>query len=376
MARIIQSAFSRGEISPSFYGRVGTDMYATALRTARNVDVHISGGVSSRPGSKFIGPVKTHTDTPRLVEFQFKTTDKYILEFGDAYMRVIRDDGYVLESAKTITAATVANPVVVTSASHGYSNGDEVYITGVVGMTELNGRRFIVADKTANTFELTLQETGVDVDGLTYTAYSSAGTAAKIYEIVTPYAIADVFEFTYTQSADVMTFCNRGYPQQELSRLDHDDWTIAAISFGTTVTAPGHITITVNTTGSETERYRVTTISQDGEESLPGLDGENLTPITGATVANPVVVTAVAHGRVNGDKVFLHDVGGMVEINDLYFTVAGKTADTFQLSGINGLGYTAYTSGGWLHTVITGATAADPVVITQVDHGFQDGDEV
>jgi len=68
--------------------------------------------------------------------------------------------------------------------------------------------------------------------------------------------------------------------------------------------------------------------------------------ITGATQANPVVVTAVGHGYSNSDIVAIHGVAGMTEINNLAFTVANKTDDTFELSGVNGSGYTAYTSGG------------------------------
>jgi hypothetical protein len=68
--------------------------------------------------------------------------------------------------------------------------------------------------------------------------------------------------------------------------------------------------------------------------------------ITGATQANPVVVTAVAHGRSASDVLRVASIGGMTEINDLYFTIANPATDTFELSGIDGTAYTAYTSGG------------------------------
>jgi hypothetical protein len=68
--------------------------------------------------------------------------------------------------------------------------------------------------------------------------------------------------------------------------------------------------------------------------------------ITGATQANPVVVTSIGHGLSNGMKVYIANVVGMIEINNQVFTVAGVTSNTFQLSGINGSGFTAYTSGG------------------------------
>ena len=69
--------------------------------------------------------------------------------------------------------------------------------------------------------------------------------------------------------------------------------------------------------------------------------------ITGATAANPVVITSNGHGLANGTKVSISKVVGMVELNlETAYTVAGKTTNGFQLSGINSTGFTGYTSGG------------------------------
>lgn len=77
-------------------------------------------------------------------------------------------------AAKTITGITAANPPVVSSTAHGYANGDVVYIDGVVGMTQINKRAFVVANQASGTFELK------GVDGTAWTAYGSAGSAYKI----------------------------------------------------------------------------------------------------------------------------------------------------------------------------------------------------
>ena len=75
---------------------------------------------------------------------------------------------------KTITGATAANPVVITSAGHGFSNGDKISISKVVGMVELTVETaFTIANKATNTFELS------GVDGSSYTAYTSGGIATK-----------------------------------------------------------------------------------------------------------------------------------------------------------------------------------------------------
>lgn len=68
--------------------------------------------------------------------------------------------------------------------------------------------------------------------------------------------------------------------------------------------------------------------------------------ITGATQANPVVITSAAHGFTNGQQVRISGVGGMTQLNGNIYTVANAAANTFELSGVNGLAYGAYTSGG------------------------------
>lgn len=94
-------------------------------------------------------------------------------------------DCYISYSApKTITGITKANPAVVTATAHGFNNGDRVKIVGVSGMVEVNGRTFLVANKTANTFELT-DTSGTNVNSSAYTTYSSGGEVHKLFTSVT-----------------------------------------------------------------------------------------------------------------------------------------------------------------------------------------------
>ena len=69
--------------------------------------------------------------------------------------------------------------------------------------------------------------------------------------------------------------------------------------------------------------------------------------ITGITQANPAVVTSTAHGFLNGDEIYIGAVGGMVQVNNMVFTVANVTTNTFELSGIDSTAFTAYTTGGY-----------------------------
>lgn len=88
--------------------------------------------------------------------------------------------------------------------------------------------------------------------------------------------------------------------------------------------------------------------------------------ITGITQANPAVVTAASHGFANGDIVKINGVVGMTEVNGLQFTVAGKTLNTFQLSGVDSTAYTAYASGGTAQGW-NGANVAFTLHIAQYD---------
>lgn len=78
------------------------------------------------------------------------------------------------ESAKSVTGATAANPVVLTVTAHGYSDGDRVRPSAVGGMTQINDREFIIDVLTANTFSL------LGENGASHTAYTSGGTVTKI----------------------------------------------------------------------------------------------------------------------------------------------------------------------------------------------------
>jgi hypothetical protein len=71
----------------------------------------------------------------------------------------------------SITAATKANPCVLTSSAHGLVPGDVITIVSVVGMTELNGGTYICGTGTTGS-SITLDNT----DSTGYTTYASAGT--------------------------------------------------------------------------------------------------------------------------------------------------------------------------------------------------------
>ena len=116
-----------------------------------------------------------------------------------------------------------------------------------------------------------------------------------------------------------------------------------------------------------------------------GSDTFQTVSITGATKANPCVITSNAHGLDNGQWIRLTSVGGMTQLNNNVYKTSNVAANTFELQDLNGnninsTAYTTYTSGGtatqWRKIPISAITKANPAVVTAKKHGFSNGNLV
>ncbi len=226
-------AMNAGEFSPKFTGRQDLAAYPAACHKLENFHPLIQGPAERRAGSVFVAEVKDSSDQTWLVPFIRSRSVAYVLEFGDLYVRFYFNRGLVLTgSTSSLVGVTAANPpVVTTSGAHGYSNGQDVYITGASGMTQINNRFFKVANVTSTTFELQ-DMFGSDVDGTGYDAYTSGGTVDKPYEVVSPYSAAALttsageFALDWAQSGDVLYLTDRTGTLQprKLSRTSSTSW--------------------------------------------------------------------------------------------------------------------------------------------------------
>jgi hypothetical protein len=106
MATIQQTNFTAGELSPRLYGRNDIAKFANGVKLCRNAVPVIHGGARRRPGTMFIGETKDSSVTSILVPFVFNRDQAYLLEFGNNYMRVFKDDGAVLTGAITYEITT------------------------------------------------------------------------------------------------------------------------------------------------------------------------------------------------------------------------------------------------------------------------------
>lgn len=270
-ARSYFRSFAGGEITPEMFGRLDLRQYQTGAQRMRNFRALPHGPAESRAGFQRVNETRDSTKRSVLLPFVYNSDQSIILEFGDQYIRFHALGGTVLAASQNITGITRANPAVLTySGADNYANGDWVYVSGVVGMTQVNGRYFKVANVNvgANTFELT-NEAGTNINSTGYTAYTSGGQISEVYQIASPYLEADLYDLHFTQSADVLTIVHPSYQQRELSRSGATSWALNTLSFSPTQAAPTAVTITPSAAGGVSYTYAVTAIASDGlEQSL------------------------------------------------------------------------------------------------------------
>lgn len=262
MPKTTNRSFVAGELDPALHQRVDLAKYATGLATCKNFFMRSQGGIYNRPGLRFVGEVLDSTAKTRLVPFQFNTTQTYILEFSPLKMRVIKDGAYVLD-----------------------------------------------------------------------------GAGPSLYELTTPYTESDLFDtdeevfmLQFTQTADVMTICHRGHPVKELSRLDHDNWTLSSITFASDIEVPVFITA---------GPWTITNATVDGS-GVVTVQAYDFTFIDESIVTIDSVVGMV---ELNGNSYKVGDKSGKFWVTDHYertFTLR----DTETGDYIDGSAFTPYVSGG------------------------------
>lgn len=195
---LVQGTFAGGEFSPALTGRVDIAKYSTGLNKARNVIVMPSGGLRNRPGTKMVASAGDSTKQVRLIPFVAATNAAYIIELGNFYAKFYTQDAVVNLGAAnawvTLTSYVVGNFVTF---------GGQIY--------------YCLVANSSGTFATDLA--------------AGKWRAQTAYQIVTPWAAADIFALKFAQSADVMYFAHPSYAPQTLTFNSSASWTIAAYSF-------------------------------------------------------------------------------------------------------------------------------------------------
>lgn len=123
----IQANFTRGELGPRLHGRTDLDHYQAGLVSALNWQVLKEGGVRRRVGTIFAGTVKDSSKQVRLGKFEFSTSQSYILEFGEEYIRFWTNGGRVEIADVPVEVATSYQEADL-SKIRSAGAGDELYL--------------------------------------------------------------------------------------------------------------------------------------------------------------------------------------------------------------------------------------------------------
>lgn len=100
------------------------------------------------------------------------------------------------------------------------------------------------------------------------------------YELVTPYAHTAVGEIVICQEADVMYLCHPDHAVHKLERLAEDNWTLTEVTFAPSIMPPTGVAAFRGVSDNQddpdyletTYRYKVSAVSDGGEESPPSAE--------------------------------------------------------------------------------------------------------
>lgn len=292
----IQTDFSGGEFSPLVFGRVDVDSYSRGLATCENFIPALQGFLQRRSGTRFVSRVQDDTKQSKLHFFDYRNDTPYVLEFGNTTIRIFTAQGSVVEAAKTITGITQADPAVVTSASHGFSNGDWVFIDSISGMTELNGDYYVVANVATNTFELQTLD-GQDVDSSGFAAYSSGGEASRVLEVVSPYAESDLSNLYFFNTSENVFIAHPDYAPRRLYIDSSNDWVLEELDIINGPYLDTNITATTISASATSGSVTLSASSTAGINNGSGFTSDDIGRFIKTTVGTTVgyaEITAVA----------------------------------------------------------------------------------
>jgi len=101
-----QPSFAAGVLGPGLWGRIDLAKYDSALKTGKNVFVHMHGGVSNRPGLRYVCEVMNSGFPHRLVPFVREVDDTAVLVFGNNAMGIVSNGARVQSGGTDYTIST------------------------------------------------------------------------------------------------------------------------------------------------------------------------------------------------------------------------------------------------------------------------------
>lgn len=273
---VTQVSMGGGELAPYVHGRSDLSKFKIGAALLHNMNVRSQGGIYNSPGSKFVD--YTYSDTgaykkTKFVPFDADDNDTLCLMFSDNVLWFVRT-GALVKFVGTVVAAGRAG------------------------------------------------------------AYSeTAGVAAGIMALATPWPEADVSKIKFSQSNDIMTITVEGYDSYELRRYGYYDWGLFLLDTTPKIAAPASVAATPTvdltvpsgvaapTIYNRTYYYVVSAINEEGAESLASTADDALNDLSWRGNYNTITWAAVT-GAV---KYNVYKAG-----NSVYGYIGSTTELTFK----------------------------------------------
>jgi len=276
------SAFNAGEFSENMAARTDFGLYPKAAEILENMFALVEGGITRRPGTRFVEEVADSTVKTKLQRFEYSITQAYILEFGDYYARAYRNQGRIIYGA----TASVTNGDFISGLSGwgdisngtgaiswnsdgymaltGAGVGNEAIAEQPISVTTLNvvyGLQFRVRGRQGLKLKVRVGSTsglgdilaetergiGYHVvpitpsvgtfyiqflfEGSTVIGVDDVDFSGTVMEIPTPYSAAEAFVYHAPQSADTLYIFHPDHPTHKLLRYDNDNWSIEQVDW-------------------------------------------------------------------------------------------------------------------------------------------------
>lgn len=229
MAATRQINFNGGEISSSLYSRVDLTRYQTALRTCRNMITLQQGGVSNRPGTRYLGDARTSTGNCRLLPFIVSEETAYVLEMTSNAFRFIKRD------ATTGVVGIILDASPAWANSTAYAAGQQVRNDS----TPVKIYQCTTGGTSAASPAVGPTGTGTAIADGTCVWRWVQNVAATTYKVVWhPYSSSILRDVNFVQSADVLTMAQEDFPPQELRRYGDADWRLSTWAIVRSIAQP------------------------------------------------------------------------------------------------------------------------------------------
>lgn len=214
----LQTNFSYGELSPDLQGYINLPDYVQGLLECENFLNGPNGGVAFRSGTAYAGNALGANVT--CIPFVFNSGASYLLVASDYRIRFFTSNG-PLNISYNVTAATWASNVatLTLNATPCFQVGDSVTVASV-SPNGYNGT-YTVTAVSGSTISYAL--------GSNPGTYSSGGTAAGAYQVVTPLTQANIGSWTQSDDVLYVSSADGTVPIQQITQLGTVNWTCTSL---------------------------------------------------------------------------------------------------------------------------------------------------